>query len=126
MRDMDARVLACGPMAEGLVRLILHAPEIAQAAQPGQFIQMLVPDSAHVLRRPISLMAFDREAGTLTLGSITDIPLLNLVGKIVLVTLGTAPTVMAVLFSAILIWNVSFIVISLGEEKPKPKKARKK
>ena len=66
------------------------------------------------------------KAGTLTLGSITDIALLNLVGKIVLVTLGTAPTVMAVLFSAILIWNVSFIVISLGEEKPKPKKARKK
>lgn len=67
MRDMDARVLSCGPLAEGLIRLILHAPEIAQAAQPGQFIQMLVPDSAHVLRRPISLMAFNRAAGTLTL-----------------------------------------------------------
>ena len=67
MRDMDARVLSCEPLAEGLIRLILHAPEIAAAAQPGQFIQMLVPDSAHVLRRPISLMAFDRAAGTLTL-----------------------------------------------------------
>lgn len=67
MRDMDARVLSCAPLAEGLTRLILYAPEIAAAAQPGQFIQMLVPDSAHVLRRPISLMAFDRAAGTLTL-----------------------------------------------------------
>ena len=34
---------------------------------------------------------------------------------------------MAVLFLAILIWNVSFILIDLGEEKPKKKaKARQK
>ena len=67
MQDINAKVLACEPLAENLTRLVLHAPEIAAQAKPGQFIQMLVPDSAHVLRRPISLMAFDREAGTLTL-----------------------------------------------------------
>lgn len=67
MRDMDARVLACEPLAEGLTRLILYAPEIAASAKPGQFVQMLVPDNAHVLRRPISLMAYDPQAGTLTL-----------------------------------------------------------
>ncbi|MDO5299755.1 MAG: dihydroorotate dehydrogenase electron transfer subunit [Clostridia bacterium] len=67
MQDVSARVLSCTPLAAGLTRLILEAPQIAAAARPGQFVQMLVPDSAHVLRRPISLMAFDREAGTLTL-----------------------------------------------------------
>lgn len=67
MQDVNARVLACEPLAEDLTRLILHAPEIAAQAKPGQFVQMLVPDHAHVLRRPISLMAFDAKAGTLTL-----------------------------------------------------------
>ena len=67
MQDVFARVLACEPLAKSLTRIILHAPQIAEQAKPGQFVQMLVPDSAHVLRRPISLMAFDRQAGTLTL-----------------------------------------------------------
>lgn len=67
MRDIEAKVLSCEPLCTGLIRIILHAPEIARQAQPGQFIHMLVPDNAHVLRRPISLMAFDAAAGTLTL-----------------------------------------------------------
>ena len=61
------------------------------------------------------------DAGTLTLGSLTDMSFMNLFGKIVLVTMSTAPVVMAVLFLAILIWNVAFIVIDLGEEQPKKK-----
>ena len=67
MQEINAKVLSCEPLCAGLTRIILHAPEIAAQASAGQFIHMLVPDSAHVLRRPISLMAFDRQAGTLTL-----------------------------------------------------------
>ena len=67
MIEVSAKVLSCDQLAAGLIRIILHAPEIAEKAQAGQFIHMLVPDAAHVLRRPISLMAFDKEAGTLTL-----------------------------------------------------------
>ena len=67
MIEVNAKVLSCEPLATGLTRIILHAPEIAAQAKAGQFIHMLVPDAAHVLRRPISLMAFDKEAGTLTL-----------------------------------------------------------
>ena len=67
MQEITARVLSCEPLCAGLIRIVLHAPEIAGQAQAGQFIHMLVPDGAHVLRRPISLMAFDRAAGTLTL-----------------------------------------------------------
>ncbi len=61
------------------------------------------------------------DAGTLTLGSLTDMSFMNLFGKIVLVTMSTAPAVMTVLFLAILIWNVAFIAIDLGEEQPKKK-----
>ena len=67
MQDTTARVLSCEPLAQELVRLILSAPEIAAQAKAGQFIHMLVPDSGHVLRRPISLMAVDAAVGTLTL-----------------------------------------------------------
>ena len=67
MQEISAKVLSCEPLCAGLTRIVLHAPEIASQAQAGQFIHMLVPDGAHVLRRPISLMAFDRAAGTLTL-----------------------------------------------------------
>ena len=67
MLEITARVLSCEPLCTGLTRIVLHAPDIASQAQAGQFIHMLVPDGAHVLRRPISLMAFDRAAGTLTL-----------------------------------------------------------
>ena len=67
MLETNARVLSCERMAQELVRIVLHAPEIAAQAKAGQFIHMLVPDSAHVLRRPISLMACDAQAGTLTL-----------------------------------------------------------
>lgn len=76
------------------------------------------------MRIAFSGVASAVKAGTLTLGSLTDISLLNLVGKIVLVTMSTAPAVMTVLFLAILIWNVAFIMIDLGEEQPK-KKAKK-
>ena len=67
MKDIDAKVLSSDVLAERLIRIILSAPEIAAQAKPGQFIHMLVPDHAHVLRRPISLMAMDAHAGTLTL-----------------------------------------------------------
>ena len=67
LHEIDAKVLSSDLLAEGLIRIILSAPEIAKDAKAGQFIHMLVPDNAHVLRRPISLMAMDAKAGTLTL-----------------------------------------------------------
>ena len=67
MQDTAARVLSCETMAQDLVRIILSAPDIAAQAKAGQFIHILVPDSGHVLRRPISLADVDRTTGTLTL-----------------------------------------------------------
>lgn len=73
------------------------------------------------MRIAFSAVSSAVKAGTLTLGSLTDMSFMNLFGKIVLVTMSTAPVVMAVLFLAILIWNVAFILIDLGEEQPKKK-----
>ena len=73
------------------------------------------------MRIAFSAVSSAVKAGTLTLGSLTDMSFMNLFGKIVLITMSTAPVVMAVLFLAILIWNVSFILIDLGEEQPKKK-----
>ncbi len=74
------------------------------------------------MRIAFSAVSSAVKAGTLTLGSLTDMSFMNLFGKIVLVTMSTAPAVMTVLFLAILIWNVAFIAIDLGEEQPKKKK----
>ena len=73
------------------------------------------------MRIAFSAVSSAAKAGTLTLGSLTDMSFMNLFGKIVLVTMSTAPAVMTVLFLAILIWNVAFIAIDLGEEQPKKK-----
>ena len=73
------------------------------------------------MRIAFSAVSSAVKAGTLTLGSLTDMSFMNLIGKIVLVTMSTAPAEMTVLFLAILIWNVAFIVIDLGEEQPKKK-----
>ena len=73
------------------------------------------------MRIAFSAVSSAVKEGTLTLGSLTDMSFMNLFGKIVLVTMSTAPAVMTVLFLAILIWNVAFIAIDLGEEQPKKK-----
>ena len=73
------------------------------------------------MRIAFSAVSSAVKAGTLPLGSLTDMSFMNLFGKIVLVTMSTAPAVMTVLFLAILIWNVAFIAIDLGEEQPKKK-----
>ena len=66
-------------------------------------------------------IAFSAVSSAVKAGSLTDMSFMNLFGKIVLVTMSTAPAVMTVLFLAILIWNVAFIAIDLGEEQPKKK-----
>ncbi len=49
-------------------RMVLHAPDIATSAAPGQFVHLRVHDSLHpLLRRPFSVARRDVTAGTLTL-----------------------------------------------------------
>lgn len=47
--------------------IIFYSPQIARAARPGQFLELLFGDSyAPLLRRPFSLYRVDREEGTLS------------------------------------------------------------
>lgn len=52
-------------LANGFYSFVIHCPEMAAQAVPGQFVNLKVPE--HSLRRPISICEIDREAGTLRL-----------------------------------------------------------
>ena len=64
----EARVLSHQRVAAATYLLELEAPELAQAAKPGQFVNLRIPDNeAMVLRRPISLHDIDAEHGMIRL-----------------------------------------------------------
>lgn len=70
MEPCLATVTANRPLAEGMQQLVLHCPAVfAEPVLPGMFAHIKVPgDTAHILRRPISIMDADAKAQTLTLG----------------------------------------------------------
>lgn len=60
-----APVLANRQVGPNLYLMEVRAPEVAAAAQPGQFVHVRVPGmEAHVLRRPLGIYACDAQAGT--------------------------------------------------------------
>lgn len=64
----DAKVLRHEQLKPGFCRLTLSAPEIAQGAKPGQFVQVRVNRLMDpLLPRPISFHGIDTQAGTITL-----------------------------------------------------------
>lgn len=54
------------PANPGHFRLTINAPYIAENAKPGQFIHILPPSDADLLRRPISILGIDKESGDVT------------------------------------------------------------
>ena len=63
--EVDALVVAHTQIVGNEFEIIFHAPQIAQVAHPGQFLELLYNDSyAPLIRRPFSLYRVDREAGT--------------------------------------------------------------
>ena len=63
--EPNAQVIHNRVLAPGIHGITVHCPELAQEAQPGQFVQ--IQEEGFFLRRPISLAEINREAGTLTL-----------------------------------------------------------
>ncbi len=52
-------------VADGLMRIVLRAPELAAALAPGQFVNIHVPgDASQILRVPLSFSCADAAAGT--------------------------------------------------------------
>lgn len=67
-RMEDALVVANELIAAGVYRLVIHAPQMAAAAQPGQFVHLKVNNlTAPLLRRPISIANADWSSGTIEL-----------------------------------------------------------
>jgi dihydroorotate dehydrogenase electron transfer subunit len=63
-RDELARVEANEPVAEGLFRLVLRLPPDWGPPQPGQFVQLALPErSPWRLRRPFSVAGWEAHSG---------------------------------------------------------------
>lgn len=61
----DAAVVSNESIAEGIYSLVIHAPALAAALQPGQFVNIAVPGNAmSLLRIPLSFASADADAGT--------------------------------------------------------------
>ena len=61
----EFEVVSNEPAADGLMRIVLSAPELASAIKPGQFVNVSVPgDASQILRVPLSFSCADAAAGT--------------------------------------------------------------
>jgi len=66
--SIEAHIVSNCPIASGIFRMVLDAPEIAAGVQPGQFVHLRLPAlEGHILRRPISVFNADPSAGTVEL-----------------------------------------------------------
>ena len=54
-------------VSEGVWHITVKAPKLAQAAKPGQFVQVLVEGAGLLLRRPLGIAGADAEQGTVEL-----------------------------------------------------------
>jgi dihydroorotate dehydrogenase electron transfer subunit len=63
--DTSAIVLANERLADGVSLLTLHAPEIASAARPGQFVNIACD---RFLRRPLGIAGVETQSGSIRIG----------------------------------------------------------
>jgi dihydroorotate dehydrogenase electron transfer subunit len=65
---LEAELLETRQFLAGQWLQTYHAPALAAAARPGQFVHVRTPDySGLVLRRPFSINTFDRSSGAITI-----------------------------------------------------------
>lgn len=61
----DFTVVSNEPAADGLMRVVMDAPELAASIRAGQFVNVAVPgDASQILRVPLSFSHADAAAGT--------------------------------------------------------------
>lgn len=59
--QQDLRIIANREIAKETFRMTLDAGELSELPEPGTFFNVTVPDSIHILKRPISVFSADRE-----------------------------------------------------------------
>lgn len=65
IRDYDARLTAKEQISQGIWHLVFQCPQIASAAEPGNFVLFKTSrSSAPLLRRPLGVLDADAAAGT--------------------------------------------------------------
>ena len=64
-KKVNAVIHSQEKLAEGIYSMWLDAPEMAEAAVPGQFIAVYTNDQSKLLPRPISICEADKENGRL-------------------------------------------------------------
>lgn len=62
----EAEVVSNLPIADGIMKMILSAPEAAREARPGQFANLYPAAASLILPRPVSICDADAADGTLT------------------------------------------------------------
>lgn len=69
MRQVEtAYVIGNTPVAQGIYRMTLRAPEIVRKCRTGQFVDMeVVGDGSRILKRPISISSIDKDRGAMDL-----------------------------------------------------------
>jgi dihydroorotate dehydrogenase electron transfer subunit len=68
MEDVSALLVENLDLGQRLFKLVLKAPAIANAAEPGQFVHVKLNGfDAHILRRPISVYNANKDDGTIEL-----------------------------------------------------------
>lgn len=67
-RMHDFEIVSNEKIAEGIFSLVISAPNLARALNPGQFVNLAVPGNAmSLLRIPLSYVTADADAGTVTI-----------------------------------------------------------
>ena len=61
------QVLSQRQLTKNIYELVLKGQLVEQIEEPGQFVQLLIPDASFVLRRPISIAFYNKKEQTLGL-----------------------------------------------------------
>lgn len=116
-----------------LAVLIALAAAIVSAAS-GKRAAVVILGSAGIICMIGVFISFNKLStplldGSLSVGTLLNIPLIGSLIEVSAFTLLSAPTIMLILFIAVVLWTVSFYITEIGEnpgQKKKTQKAKKK
>ena len=61
---VDSRIVSQRELYDQVFQLVVKAPEVAELAEAGQFVQLRILNGSCLLRRPVGIAAADKEKGT--------------------------------------------------------------